>query len=133
MTLCAARMVLLKNWKVILILGIIFQKTTIIISFFLIKTERFSDERKNYSPKKQKCESSKESQPHSRSSAHKIRETSSPKASSKLALLKRKEESSNNKTEPMGSKRKEDAIELKETRTPKKIKGSPAKKEVGLF
>ncbi|XP_013834052.1 replication factor C subunit 1 isoform X3 [Sus scrofa] len=91
--------------------------------------ERFSDERKNYSPKKQKCESSKESQPHSRSSAHKIRETSSPKASSKLALLKRKEESSNNKTEPMGSKRKEDAIELKETRTPKKIKGSPAKKE----
>nr|XP_033712834.1 replication factor C subunit 1 isoform X6 [Tursiops truncatus] len=92
--------------------------------------EQFSDDRKNCSPKKQtKCESSKESQQHSRSSTHKIGETSSPKTSSKLAPLKKKEESSNKETEPMASKRKENAIELKETRTPKKIKSSPAKKE----
>ncbi|EPY78013.1 replication factor C subunit 1 [Camelus ferus] len=51
------------------------------------------------------------------------------KASSKLATLKKREESSYKKTEPMGSKRKENAIELKETRTPKKIKSSPAKQE----
>ncbi|TKC39839.1 hypothetical protein EI555_008140, partial [Monodon monoceros] len=102
----------------------------IIFSFFLIKTEQFSDDRKNCSPKKQtKCESSKESQQHSRSSTHKIGETSSPKTSSKLASLKKKEESSNKETEPVASKRKENAIELKETRTPKKIKSSPAKKE----
>nr|XP_030736928.1 replication factor C subunit 1 isoform X6 [Globicephala melas] len=92
--------------------------------------EQFSDDRKNCSPKKQtKCESSKESQQHSRSSTHKIGETSSPKTSSKLAPLKKKEESSNKETQPMASKRKENAIELKETRTPKKIKSSPAKKE----
>uniref|UniRef100_A0A8C3WTE5 Replication factor C subunit 1 n=1 Tax=Catagonus wagneri TaxID=51154 RepID=A0A8C3WTE5_9CETA len=90
--------------------------------------EQFSDERKNYSPKKQKCESSKESQQQFRSSPYKIRETSSPKASSKLALLKRKD-SSNKEAESVASKRKENAIELKETRTPKKIKSSPAKKE----
>ncbi|XP_026958947.1 replication factor C subunit 1 isoform X6 [Sagmatias obliquidens] len=91
--------------------------------------EQFSDDRKNCSPKKQtKCESSKESQQHSRSSTHKIGETS-PKTSSKLTPLKKKEESSNKETEPMASKRKENAIELKETRTPKKIKSSPAKKE----
>uniref|UniRef100_A0A8C6G228 Replication factor C subunit 1 n=1 Tax=Moschus moschiferus TaxID=68415 RepID=A0A8C6G228_MOSMO len=91
--------------------------------------EQFSDERKNFSPKKQtKCEGSSESQQRSRSSAHKTGETS-PKASSKLALLKKKEESSNKETESMVSKRKENVIELKETRTPKKIKSSPAKKE----
>ncbi|XP_057584404.1 replication factor C subunit 1 isoform X2 [Hippopotamus amphibius kiboko] len=92
--------------------------------------EQFSDDRKNCSPKKQaKCESSKQSQQRSRSSAHKIGGTSSPKASSKLALVKKNEESSNKETEPRASKRKENAIELKETRTPKKIKSSPAKKE----
>lgn len=91
--------------------------------------EQFSDERKNFSPKKQtKFEGSRESQQRSRSSAHKTGETS-PKASSKLALLKKKEESSNKETESMASKRKENVIELKETRTPKKIKSSPAKKE----
>lgn len=91
--------------------------------------EQFSDERKNFSPKKQtKCEGLRESQQRSRSSAHKTGETS-PKASSKLALLKKKEESSNKETESMASKRKENVIEFKETRTPKKIKSSPAKKE----
>uniref|UniRef100_A0A4W2EXE5 Replication factor C subunit 1 n=1 Tax=Bos indicus x Bos taurus TaxID=30522 RepID=A0A4W2EXE5_BOBOX len=94
-----------------------------------VKTEQFSDERKNFSPKKQtKCEGSRQSQQRSRSSAHKTGETS-PKASSKLALLKKKEESSNKETESMASKRKENVIELKETRTPKKMKSSPAKKE----
>uniref|UniRef100_A0A8C9A1E7 Replication factor C subunit 1 n=1 Tax=Prolemur simus TaxID=1328070 RepID=A0A8C9A1E7_PROSS len=92
--------------------------------------ERFSDERKSYSPKKQtKCESLKESQQHSKPSAHEIGESSSPKASSKLALMKKKE-SSYKETEPATSKRKENAIELKgETKTPKKTKSSPAKKE----
>ncbi|XP_021531330.2 replication factor C subunit 1 isoform X1 [Aotus nancymaae] len=96
-----------------------------------VKTEQFSDERKSYSPKKQtKYESSKESQQHSKSSADKIREVSSPKASSKLAIMKKKEESSYTEIEPVASKRKENAIELKgETKTPKKTKSSPAKKE----
>ncbi|XP_078302321.1 replication factor C subunit 1 isoform X1 [Panthera onca] len=94
------------------------------------KTEQFSDDRKNCSPKKQsKCESLKGSQQHLKSSPHKIGETS-PKASSKLALLKKKGESSYKETEPMASKRKENAIELKgQTKTPKKSKSSPAKKE----
>ncbi|XP_039704675.1 replication factor C subunit 1 isoform X4 [Pteropus medius] len=97
---------------------------------YKVKTEQFLDERKNYSPKKQtKHESSKESQQHSKSSPYKIRKTSSPKASSKLTLLKKKGESSSKETEPMSSKRKENAIELKETKTPKKTKSSPAKKE----
>ncbi|KAF6372404.1 replication factor C subunit 1 [Rhinolophus ferrumequinum] len=97
---------------------------------YKVKTEQFLDERKNYSPKRQtKCESSKESQHHSKSSAHKIGETSSPKASSTVARLKKKQESFSKETEPVASKRKENAIELKETRTPKKIKSSPAKKE----
>uniref|UniRef100_A0A2K5D8F2 Replication factor C subunit 1 n=1 Tax=Aotus nancymaae TaxID=37293 RepID=A0A2K5D8F2_AOTNA len=96
-----------------------------------VKTEQFSDERKSYSPKKQtKYESSKESQQHSKSSTDKIREVSSPKASSKLAIMKKKEESSYTEIEPVASKRKENAIELKgETKTPKKTKSSPAKKE----
>ncbi|XP_069351399.1 replication factor C subunit 1 isoform X4 [Eulemur rufifrons] len=95
-----------------------------------VRTERFSDERKSYSPKKQtKCESLKESQQHSKPSAHEIGESPSPKASSKLALMKKKE-SSYKETEPATSKRKENAIELKgETKTPKKTKSSPAKKE----
>nr|XP_019597486.1 PREDICTED: replication factor C subunit 1 isoform X1 [Rhinolophus sinicus] len=97
---------------------------------YKVKTEQFLDERKNYSPKKQtKCESSKESQHHSKSSAHKVGETSSPKASSTVARLKKKQESFSKETEPVASKRKENAIELKETRTPKKAKSSPAKKE----
>ncbi|XP_036187392.1 replication factor C subunit 1 isoform X5 [Myotis myotis] len=98
---------------------------------YKVKTDQFLDERKNFSPKKQiKCESSKESQQHSKSSAHKRGETSSPTASSKLTLLKKKEESSSKETEPMSLKRKECAIELKgEAKSPKKIKSSPAKKE----
>ncbi|XP_037685534.1 replication factor C subunit 1 isoform X2 [Choloepus didactylus] len=95
-----------------------------------VKTEQFSDGRKNCSPKKQtKSESSKESQQHSKSSPHKIGEHCSLKASSKLALLKKKD-SSFKETEPMAPKRKENFIELKgETKTPKKTKSSPVKKE----
>uniref|UniRef100_A0A2I3M6H9 Replication factor C subunit 1 n=1 Tax=Papio anubis TaxID=9555 RepID=A0A2I3M6H9_PAPAN len=95
-----------------------------------VKTEQFSDERKSYSPRKQtKYESSKEPQQHSKSSADKIGEVSSPKASSKLAIMKRKE-SAYKEIEPVASKRKENAVELKgETKTPKKTKSSPAKKE----
>ncbi|XP_073093831.1 replication factor C subunit 1 [Manis javanica] len=97
---------------------------------YKVKTE-FSDERKNCSPKKQtKCESSKESQQHSKSLAHKMEETSSPKASSKLALMKKKESSSSKEAGPMASKRKENVIESKgQTKTPKKTKSSPTKKE----
>ncbi|XP_013373524.1 PREDICTED: replication factor C subunit 1 isoform X2 [Chinchilla lanigera] len=93
--------------------------------------EKFSSERKSYSPSKQtKCESSKESQQHSKSSAKKIGEPSSPKASSKLALMKTKEERAHKEAEPVPSKRKENAVELKgEKRTPKKTRSSPAKKE----
>uniref|UniRef100_A0A8C0T5R2 Replication factor C subunit 1 n=1 Tax=Canis lupus familiaris TaxID=9615 RepID=A0A8C0T5R2_CANLF len=93
-----------------------------------VKTEQFSDGRKNCSPKKQaKCESLIGSQQHLKSSPHKIE--TSPKASSKLALLKKKGESSYKETEPMTSKRK-NAVELKgQTKTPKKPKSSPAKKE----
>ncbi|KAM5271711.1 replication factor C subunit 1 [Ctenodactylus gundi] len=96
-----------------------------------VKTEQFSGERKNYSPSKQtKCENSKDSQQHSKFSAHRIGESSSPRASSKLALMKAKDESSYKETEPVPSKRKENATELKgEKKTPKKTKSSPAKKE----
>uniref|UniRef100_A0A8D2I2Y0 Replication factor C subunit 1 n=1 Tax=Urocitellus parryii TaxID=9999 RepID=A0A8D2I2Y0_UROPR len=89
--------------------------------------EQFSNARKSYSPNKStKCENSKESQQHSKSSG----ESSSPKASSKLALMKAKEESSYKETEPVASKRKDSANELKgEKKTPKKTKSSPAKKE----
>ncbi|XP_016061994.1 PREDICTED: replication factor C subunit 1 isoform X2 [Miniopterus natalensis] len=98
---------------------------------YKVKTDQFLDERKNFSPRKQtKCGSSKESQQHSKSSTHKIGVTSSPKASSKLTLLKKKEESSSKETEPLFLKRKENAIELQgETKSPKKTKSSPAKKE----
>ncbi|XP_059019340.1 replication factor C subunit 1 [Mustela lutreola] len=97
---------------------------------YKVKTEQFSDDRKNCSPKKQsKCESLIGSQQHLKSSPHKIGETS-PKASSKVALLKKRGESSYKETEPMASKRKENAVELKgQTKTPKKPKSSPAKKE----
>uniref|UniRef100_A0A8I5T3M3 Replication factor C subunit 1 n=1 Tax=Pongo abelii TaxID=9601 RepID=A0A8I5T3M3_PONAB len=96
-----------------------------------VKTEQFSDERKSYSPRKQsKYEGSKESQQHSKTSTDKIGEVSSPKASSKLAIMKRKEGSSYKEIEPVVSKRKENAIKLKgEIKTPKKTKSSPAKKE----
>jgi len=95
-----------------------------------VKTEQFSDDRKNCSPKKQtKCESLIGSQQHLKSSPHKIGEAS-PKTSSKVALLKKKGESSYKETEPVASKRKENAVELKgQTKTPKKPKSSPAKKE----
>lgn len=133
MTLCTVWDYSVEKWKNNLDIGYHFPKTRVIIFFFfLVKTEQFSDERKNYSPKKQsKCESSKESQQHSKSSAYKIGETS-PKASSRLTLLKKKEESYSKETEPVASKRKENVIELKETKTPKKIKSSPAKKEVEI-
>ncbi|KAK7804592.1 hypothetical protein U0070_015432 [Myodes glareolus] len=91
----------------------------------------FLNERKTCSPAKpSKGGSSKGSeQPHS-SSAHQREAGSSPKASSKLALMKAKEESSYKDTELIASKRKENAIELKEEKqTPKKTKSSPAKKE----
>ncbi|XP_036056786.1 replication factor C subunit 1 isoform X2 [Onychomys torridus] len=64
------------------------------------------------------------------SPAHQREACSSPKVSSKLALMKAKEESSSRDTELTASKRKENAIELKgEKQTPKKTKSSPAKKE----
>ncbi|XP_045429334.1 replication factor C subunit 1 isoform X2 [Pipistrellus kuhlii] len=96
-----------------------------------VKTEQFLDERKNCSPKKQiKCESSKESPQHSKPSVHKRGETTSPKPSSKLTLLKKKEERSSKEKEPTSLKRKENAFELKgDMKSPKKIKSSPAKKE----
>ncbi|XP_062964125.1 replication factor C subunit 1 isoform X3 [Cynocephalus volans] len=96
-----------------------------------VKTEQFSDERKSYSPRKQtKCESSKESQPYFMSSAHKTGESSSLKAGCRLVLMEKKEKSPYKKIGPVASKRKENAIELKrETKTPKKTKSSPAKKE----
>lgn len=95
-----------------------------------VKAEQFSNE-VNSSPKKQiKCESSKEPQQHSKSFAHKIGEPSSPSISSKLTLLKTKEEHTYKEMSPLASKRKENAIELKgETKTPKKAKVSPSKKE----
>lgn len=135
MTLCATKIVQLKNEKKSRFGVSFFPKATVIIfSFFLVKTEQFSDDRKNCSPKKQtKCESLIGSQQHLKSSPHKIGETS-PKASSKVALLKKKGESSYKETEPMVSKRKENAVELKgQTKTPKKPKSSPAKKEVEIF
>lgn len=111
-----------------------FKTAVIIFSFFLVKAEQFSNE-VNSSPKKQiKCESSKEPQQHSKSLAHKIGEPSSPSISSKLTLLKTKEEHTYKEMSPLASKRKENAIELKgETKTPKKAKGSPSKKEVEIF
>ena len=53
--------------------------------------------------------------------------------SMKKKILEKKEESYNKETQSVASKRKENVIELKETRTPKKIKSSPAKKEVDIF
>ncbi|KAL1790068.1 replication factor C subunit 1 isoform X2 [Sigmodon hispidus] len=92
--------------------------------------EHFLNERKTYSPAKHsKGENSKGSEP-CRSSALKREASSSPKASSKLALMKAKDERSHDDTEVMASKRKENVIELKgEKHTPKKTKSSPAKKE----
>ncbi|KAL6032111.1 hypothetical protein STEG23_011066 [Scotinomys teguina] len=93
--------------------------------------EHFLNERKTYSPAKHsKGGRSKGSEQPCRSSAHRMEACSSPKASSKLALRKAKEESPYKDTELMASKRKENADELKgEKQTPKKIKSSPAKKE----
>lgn len=86
-------------------------------------------ERKTYSLNKQtKCGSSKDPQQHSKSSAHQVQVRSSPKASSKLALMKAEEERSQRESEPVASKRKENATELKEKKTPKKTK-TPVKKE----
>ncbi|XP_075799530.1 replication factor C subunit 1 isoform X1 [Microtus pennsylvanicus] len=95
------------------------------------KAGHFLNERKTRSPAKpSKGGSSKGSEQPRSSSAHQREAGSSPKASSKLALMKAKEESSYKDTEPMASRRKENAIELKgEKQTPKKTKSSPAKKE----
>uniref|UniRef100_A0A8C2MG74 Replication factor C subunit 1 n=1 Tax=Cricetulus griseus TaxID=10029 RepID=A0A8C2MG74_CRIGR len=93
--------------------------------------EHFLNERKTHSPAKcSKGGNSKGSEHPSRSLAHQKEACSSPKASSKLALMKAKEESSYKDTEQMASKRKENTIELKgEKQTPKKTKSSPVKKE----
>nr|XP_045017614.1 replication factor C subunit 1 isoform X2 [Jaculus jaculus] len=95
-----------------------------------VKTEQISSERKTYSPNKQaKCGSSRESQQHPISAAHQAGEPS-PKASSKLALMKSKEESSYKETAPVAPERRENTTDLKgEKKTPKKAKSSPAKKE----
>uniref|UniRef100_A0A8C5KRM4 Replication factor C subunit 1 n=1 Tax=Jaculus jaculus TaxID=51337 RepID=A0A8C5KRM4_JACJA len=92
--------------------------------------EQISSERKTYSPNKQaKCGSSRESQQHPISAAHQAGEPS-PKASSKLALMKSKEESSYKETAPVAPERRENTTDLKgEKKTPKKAKSSPAKKE----
>ncbi|KAM6151735.1 LOW QUALITY PROTEIN: replication factor C subunit 1-like [Rhynchocyon petersi] len=97
------------------------------------KGERCSGERKNCSPMKQTRTESEveESQPHSKSAAHKTK-ASPPKASSKLALLKKKkkEESSYKEADPVDLERKENSVELKgEAKTPNKTKISPNKKE----
>ncbi|XP_052590952.1 replication factor C subunit 1 isoform X1 [Peromyscus californicus insignis] len=93
--------------------------------------EHFLNERKPSSPAKpSRGGCSRGSAQPCRSSAHQSEACSSPKASSKLALMKAKEKSSYKDTELTASKRKENAIELKgEKQTPKKTKSSPAKKE----
>ncbi|XP_040603045.1 replication factor C subunit 1 isoform X2 [Mesocricetus auratus] len=93
--------------------------------------EHFLNERKTRSPAKcSKGGSSKGSEQPYRSSAHQKDACSSPKASSKLALMKAKEERSYKDTELTASKRKEHTTELKgEKQTPKKTKSSPVKKE----
>ncbi|XP_076402455.1 replication factor C subunit 1 isoform X2 [Peromyscus maniculatus bairdii] len=95
------------------------------------KAEHFLKERKPGSPAQpSRGGCSRGSAQPCRSSAHQSEACSSPKASSKLALLKAKEERSYKDTELTASKRKENAIELKgEKQTPKKTKSSPAKKE----
>ncbi|XP_051020640.1 replication factor C subunit 1 isoform X1 [Acomys russatus] len=65
-----------------------------------------------------------------RSSAHHREASASPKVSSKLALMKAKEESSYKAAELLAAKRKENAIDLKgEKKTPKKTTSSPTKRE----
>ncbi|XP_051054367.1 replication factor C subunit 1 isoform X1 [Phodopus roborovskii] len=93
--------------------------------------EHCLNESKTCSPAKcSKGGSSKGSEQPCRSSAHQKEACSSPKASSKLALMKAKKESSYKDTELMASRRKESTIELKgEKQTPKKTKSSPVKKE----
>ncbi|XP_075400542.1 replication factor C subunit 1 isoform X2 [Tenrec ecaudatus] len=92
--------------------------------------EQLSKDRNSHSPKKQtKCDVSSALPRNSQSSPHKIKSSPS-KASSKLALLKKQEESSHKEAEPTGSKSTEHAIELKgERKSPKKNKSSPTKKE----
>nr|XP_042141348.1 replication factor C subunit 1 [Peromyscus maniculatus bairdii] len=97
--------------------------------------EHFLNERKPGSPAQpSRGGCSRGSAQPCRSSARQSEACSSPKASSKLALMKAKEERSYKDTELTASKRKENAIELKgEKQTPKKTKSSPAKKEVGTL
>uniref|UniRef100_A0A5F8GR81 Replication factor C subunit 1 n=1 Tax=Monodelphis domestica TaxID=13616 RepID=A0A5F8GR81_MONDO len=101
-----------------------------------VKTSNLSYESKNYNLNKQtKSEDSRGSQPHSKSSPHKVphkteEEPSALKVSSKLALLKKREESSNKKEESTESRKKENEVVLKEERkSPKKNKNSPSKTE----
>ncbi|XP_052055540.1 replication factor C subunit 1 isoform X2 [Apodemus sylvaticus] len=93
--------------------------------------EHFSNRRQIYSPAKPgKGRGSEDTKQPCRSARQK-EACSSPKASSKLALMKAKEESSYKETEQkQATKRKESASEPKgEKTTPKKMKGSPTKRE----
>ncbi|XP_036618227.1 replication factor C subunit 1 [Trichosurus vulpecula] len=103
-----------------------------------VKTSNFSHESKNYNLNKQtKSEDSRGSQSYSKSSPHKVpekieEEPSALKVSSKLALLKKREESSYQKRESAESAKRENKVVVKEERkSPKKNKNkiSPSKTE----
>ncbi|XP_031198274.1 replication factor C subunit 1 isoform X4 [Mastomys coucha] len=92
--------------------------------------ERFSNGRKTYSPAKHGKGRGSEDTKQPCRPAHQKDAACSPKASSKLALMKAKEESSYKETELLPARRKESATESRgEKTTPKKTKGSPAKRE----
>ncbi|XP_031198273.1 replication factor C subunit 1 isoform X3 [Mastomys coucha] len=94
------------------------------------KAERFSNGRKTYSPAKHGKGRGSEDTKQPCRPAHQKDAACSPKASSKLALMKAKEESSYKETELLPARRKESATESRgEKTTPKKTKGSPAKRE----
>ncbi|XP_028621086.1 replication factor C subunit 1 isoform X3 [Grammomys surdaster] len=98
------------------------------------KVEHFSNRRKTYSPVKHGKGGGSEDTKQPCRSAHQKEACSSPKASSKasskLALMKAKEESSYRETELLASRRKESAIDPKgEKTTPRKMKVSPIKGE----
>ncbi|XP_020847263.1 replication factor C subunit 1 isoform X2 [Phascolarctos cinereus] len=101
-----------------------------------VKTSNFSHESKNCNLNKQtKIEDSRGSQSHARSSPRKVHgkieeEPSALKVSSKLALLKKRDESSYQKRESTESGKKENQVVVKEERkSPKKNKISPSKTE----
>ncbi|XP_074085720.1 replication factor C subunit 1 isoform X2 [Macrotis lagotis] len=100
-----------------------------------VKTSNFSQESKNYNWNKQtKSEDSKGSPLHSSPSKvpDKIEEKSSAlKVSSKLALLKKRDESSCQERESAETGKKENGVVIKvEKKSPKKNKISPSKTEV---